>query len=80
MAEFFNVLPPDEARALLLAHVRSTPEAEVVPTVEALGRVTTEPIRAPHPLPMFRRSAMDGYAVRAADTHGAGETLSLIHI
>ena len=75
MAEFFNVLPPDEALALLLAHVRSTPEAEVVPTVEAMGRVTTEPIRAPHPLPMFCRSAMDGYAVRATDTHGAGETL-----
>lgn len=75
MAEFFNVLPPDEARALLLAHVRPTGETEVVPTAEALGRVTAEPMLAPHPLPMFRRSAMDGYAVRAADTHGAGETL-----
>jgi molybdopterin molybdotransferase len=32
-------------------------------------------MRAPHPLPTFRRSAMDGYAVRAADTHGAGESL-----
>ena len=31
MAEFFNVLPPDEARALLLAHVRPTGETEVVP-------------------------------------------------
>ena len=75
MAEFFNVLPPDEARALLLAHVRPIGEAEVVPTVEALGRITAEPTRAPHPLPTFRRSAMDGYAVRAADTHGAGESL-----
>ena len=50
MAEFFNVLPPDEARALLLAHVRPTGETEVVPTAEALGRVTAGPTRAPHPL------------------------------
>ncbi len=75
MAEFFNVLPPDEARALLLRHVRPLGEAEIVATAEALGRVTAGAATAPHPLPMFRRSAMDGYAVRAADTHGAGESL-----
>jgi molybdopterin molybdotransferase len=75
MTEFFNVLPPDEARALLLAHVRPLAEREIVPTAEALGRVTAAPAIAPHPLPAFRRSAMDGYAVRAADTHGAGESL-----
>ena len=75
MTEFFNVLPPDEARALLLAHVRPLTERESVPTAGALGRVTAAPAVAPHPLPAFRRSAMDGYAVRAADTHGASESL-----
>jgi molybdopterin molybdotransferase len=75
MAEFFNVLPPDEARALLLRHVRPLNEPEMAPTVESLGRVTAEDIYAPHALPTFRRSTMDGYAVRAADTHGAGESL-----
>ncbi len=75
MTEFFNVLPPDEARALLLAHVRPLTGREIVPTADALGRVTAAPATAPHPLPAFRRSAMDGYAVRAADTHGAGESL-----
>lgn len=75
MAEFFNVLPPDEARALLLRHARPLSGADMVPAAEALGRVTAETIRAPHPLPTFRRSTMDGYAVRAADTHGAGESL-----
>jgi molybdopterin molybdotransferase len=75
MSEFFNVLPPDEARALLLRHVRPLAEPEIVPTEMALGRVTATALRAPHPLPAFRRSTMDGYAVRAADTHGAGESL-----
>src|SRR4030095_16871947 len=32
-------------------------------------------IIAPHPLPDFRRSTVDGYAVRASDTHGASDSL-----
>ena len=30
---------------------------------------------APHPLPGFARSTVDGYAVRAADTYGVSEGL-----
>lgn len=75
MAEFFNVLSPDDARALLLRHIHPTAESEVVATVDALGRTTAVDIYAPHPLPNFRRSTMDGYAVRAQDTYGAGESL-----
>ncbi len=75
MPEFFNVLPPDEARKLLLENITAITEVELLPTVDALDRVTRESIRAPQPLPGFRRSSMDGYAVRAADTHGAGENL-----
>ncbi len=75
MAEFFNVLPPDEARALLLRHVQPLSGADSLPTADALGRVTATAIHAPHALPTFRRSTMDGYAVRAADTHGAGDSM-----
>lgn len=46
-----------------------------MPTTEALGRVTAGPLDAPQPLPAFRRSTMDGYAVRAADTFGASGSL-----
>ena len=46
-----------------------------MPLGEALRRVTAEPVRAPHPLPGFARSTVDGYAVRAADTYGASEGL-----
>ena len=75
MTEFFNVLPPDEARALLFSHLTQQLPAESIPTVEALGRITAVSPQAPHPLPNFRRSTMDGYAVRASDTFGASDTL-----
>ncbi|MBX3057001.1 MAG: molybdopterin molybdotransferase MoeA [Anaerolineae bacterium] len=75
MPEFFNVLPPDEARALLLAQVTAVLSPETIATEDAVGRVTAVPLVAPHPLPQFRRSTMDGYAVRAADTYGASESL-----
>lgn len=75
MPEFFNVLPPDEARRLLLGNITPIGESEILPTADALDRVSREAIRAPQPLPGFRRSSMDGYAVRAAGTYGAGESL-----
>ena len=46
-----------------------------MPLSAALRRVTAEPVRAPHPLPGFARSTVDGYAVRAADTYGVSEGL-----
>ena len=41
---------------------------ERVPLADAAGRVVAEPALAAVDLPPFDRSAMDGYAVRAADT------------
>ncbi len=75
MPEFFNVLPPDEARRLLLENVTPIAEAELLSPLDALDRVTQGAIHASQPLPEFRRSTMDGYAIRATDTHGAGESL-----
>ncbi|MGW0178793.1 molybdopterin molybdotransferase MoeA [Nocardia sp. NPDC003345] len=40
---------------------------ETVPVSDAVGRLLAEDMRAPIDLPVFRNSAMDGYAVRAAD-------------
>jgi molybdopterin molybdotransferase len=75
MAEFFNVLPPDDARVLLFDHLTAVLLPETISTYAALNRVTAVSIHAPHALPAFRRSTMDGYAVRAPDTYGAGESL-----
>jgi molybdopterin molybdotransferase len=76
MPEFLTLLPPDEARTLLLSHLAGpTINAEEIEAASALGRVLAEDIRAPHPLPDFHRSTVDGYAVRAGDTHGASDSL-----
>lgn len=69
-------MPPDEARKLLFSHLNVLSiEPEAVDTVGALDRITAADIIAPHPLPEFPRSTVDGYAVRAKDTFGASESL-----
>jgi len=64
------MLTLDEAyrRLLARAHLAGT---ETVPLTNALGRVLAEPkVIAAVDVPPFANSAMDGYAVRAADTPG----------
>jgi molybdopterin molybdotransferase len=56
----------DEAIDAVLGAVRPLP-AETVPLIEALGRATAVEIVSPERVPGFDNSAMDGYAVRAAD-------------
>ena len=47
-----------------------------VPLLDALGRVLAAPAIAPYTLPQWDNSAMDGYAVRAADVaHATAENL-----
>lgn len=76
MPEFLSLLSPSEAlQRFLLALPVPVLESEIVDTESSLGRVTAEPIIAPHPLPSFHRSTVDGYAVRAIDTYGANESL-----
>ena len=57
----------DEALELVLGELAPL-GPERVPLAEAAGRVAAEPARSAVDLPPFDRSAMDGYAVRAADT------------
>jgi len=76
MPEFLTLLPPDEARALLLSHLsQPTPESESIDVISSLNRILAQDILAPHPLPDFQRTTVDGYAVRANDTHGASDSL-----
>ncbi|HET7567313.1 MAG TPA: gephyrin-like molybdotransferase Glp [Gaiellaceae bacterium] len=58
-----------EAQQLILAHVQAL-AAEPVPVADAAGRVAAEDARSRVDLPPFPSSAMDGFAVRAADTPG----------
>lgn len=65
-----HTLQPEEAQRLVLDHAPSLPE-EHVPLLEAWGRRLAEPLVSPHPFPPFRRSGMDGYAVRSVDLRDA---------
>ncbi|MBL7164783.1 MAG: molybdopterin molybdenumtransferase MoeA [Anaerolineales bacterium] len=75
MPEFLTLLPPADALQKLLDHLRLAPVPDQVDTQRALGRVLVSPVIAPHPLPEFPRTTVDGYAVRAANTFGASESL-----
>jgi len=75
MPEFLTLLPPADALKKLLDHIQADPVPEQVDTETALGRVLVNPIAAPHPLPEFSRTTVDGYAVLSADTHGASDSL-----
>src|SRR5262245_20947979 len=70
--ELFTVVSPAAAREALDAHLPRLAPPEHVLTVDALGRVLADALRSPAELPGFPRSTMDGFAVRAADTFGAG--------
>jgi len=76
MPEFLTLLPPDEARTLLLSHLAGLKaDSESIDSANALDRVVAEDVVAPHPLPEFPRSTVDGYAVCARDTFGATDSL-----
>ena len=63
----------EEAVARILAAVPA-PTSESLPMCAARGRVLAEQVQAPIDLPVFDNSAMDGYAVRAADVASAKPT------
>ncbi len=71
--EFFTVKTVGEALAGFRPARRTA--VETVALAQAHRRVPAEPVHAPHDLPGFARSTVDGYAVRAGDTYGASEGL-----
>ena len=62
----------DEALALILAAAAPIARTERVAVGDAAGRVLATPVTAAVDVPPFDRAAMDGFAVRAEDTFGAG--------
>ena len=64
-----KLLPVDEARARMVGQAAAAAD-ETVALGEARGRVLREAITAHRAQPPFPASAMDGWAVRAADTPG----------
>ncbi len=69
-----DALPVDKARQAIRACLRPVQETERVALRAALGRVLAEDIVPAINVPAHDNSAMDGYAVRAADLDRAGES------
>jgi molybdopterin molybdotransferase len=73
-SEFPMRIPVDEARQRIVALARSRRVAiDEVPLDRALDRVIALDVVAPHAIPPFANSAMDGYALRGADLPRDGE-------
>lgn len=69
-----EMLDVEEALERILAYFEPLPAVDV-PLLDALGQVLAEPLIAQISIPPLDNSAMDGYALRAADiTHAGGES------
>jgi molybdopterin molybdotransferase len=66
--------PVPEVRRLIDQHVHPL-AAEPIPLAQLHGRILREPVAAPDDIPLFDRSAMDGYAIRADD---AADTFAIV--
>ena len=70
MEGLYPMLSVEEALERILSYFHPL-EPEKVPILESLGRVLAEDVHADMDIPPLANSAMDGYAVLAADTAGA---------
>ena len=76
---YLENIPVEDAQARLLQALQEAGRADPLPGEsvtlrDARGRITAEAVRAKLSAPHYNASAMDGYAVQAADTQGATET------
>jgi len=74
MRPFGKTISIEEARAIIERAIHPIDRTEVLPLQQANGRVLAQDIVSSVDVPPFSRAAMDGYAVRAEDTAGAGRT------
>ena len=73
-----ELLPLEDARAKVLAAIPAALPAEMVALSDSLGRVLAADVAAATDLPPWDNSAMDGYAIRAADVAGATEAAPVL--
>src|SRR5580704_2740682 len=71
MRPFTSTISLEEARRRLAAAIRPLTRTECVGLADAAGRVVVRDVTSSIDVPPFARSAMDGYAVVAADTASA---------
>jgi molybdopterin molybdotransferase len=72
------LLPVSEAKSRLLARAKPVADVETVSLAEASGRVLAQDVQARLTQPPFHASAMDGYALQAADAPSVGAELRVV--
>ena len=77
MSTATGLISVDEAQRIVLERAKRL-DPERVPIERAAGRVLAEPAAALVDLPPFPSSAMDGYAVRSADTADPPKRLPIV--
>jgi molybdenum cofactor synthesis domain-containing protein len=70
---FGELVPFEEAIQIVDEHIEPITRTEKIAIENAAGRVLAADLVASQDTPPFDRAAMDGYAVKAADTAGAGK-------
>ena len=73
-----QLMPVDEAVALLAARLAPIGRTESIAITDADSRILAQDLIAPIALPPFTNSAVDGYAVRAAELNAGGVTRATI--
>ncbi len=71
---FSSTIRAEEARNILLEHINNIIETERISVFDAFNRKLSCEIVSDKSLPGFKRSAMDGYAVKSRNTFGASDT------
>jgi molybdenum cofactor synthesis domain-containing protein len=78
MRPFGDTISLEQARAVINAALRPIERIERVPLHDTHGRVLAQDVVATADVPPFSRAAMDGYALRAADTAGASSARPVV--
>lgn len=76
--ELFNVVTVEEARKIIDENFKTMPQVESIELSQATGRVIYCDIVSKVNVPGFKRSTVDGYALRSKDTAGASESIPSI--
>ncbi len=78
MKEFLSLKSPTAAKEILWEYLMDyLPEKETIKTSDGFGRILAVDLYSQESIPAFKRSTVDGYAVKSKDTFGASEPLPI---
>lgn len=73
----FNVKSVQETLDIIRSEFQVLQRTEILPLEACFGRILADEIISDQNIPTFNRSSMDGYAVRAKDTFGSSDSMSV---